>query len=156
MDAKRNHATGVANSLTKGRSLTKRLSLITGLTEAKEHSFTERRSYPERRSNFDSYTKEKRSYSYGYTKERRIHIEHNSYTNIQSHIKNKNNSHPSYDIVVVGGGIQGAGVLQAAQAAGYNTLALEKSGWAAGTSSKSSKLIHGGITLPAKRRIFTG
>lgn len=50
-----------------------------------------------------------------------------------------------YDIVVVGGGIHGAGVAQAAAAAGYSTLLLEKTDWAAGTSSKSSKLIHGGL-----------
>lgn len=50
-----------------------------------------------------------------------------------------------YDIVVVGGGIHGAGVAQAAAAAGYATLLLEKTDWAAGTSSKSSKLIHGGL-----------
>lgn len=50
-----------------------------------------------------------------------------------------------YDMVVVGGGIHGAGVAQAAAAAGYSTLLLEKTDWAAGTSSKSSKLIHGGL-----------
>ena len=52
---------------------------------------------------------------------------------------------PSYDVIIVGGGIQGAGVAQAVQAAGYNAMILEKSHWAAGTSSKSSKLIHGGL-----------
>ena len=50
-----------------------------------------------------------------------------------------------YDIVVVGAGIHGAGVAQAAAALGYKTLVLEKSQIAAGTSSKSSKLIHGGL-----------
>lgn len=50
-----------------------------------------------------------------------------------------------YDIVVVGGGINGVGVAQAAAAAGYSVLVLEKQGLAAGTSSKSSKLIHGGL-----------
>lgn len=56
-----------------------------------------------------------------------------------------NESESTYDVVVIGGGIQGAGVAQAAQAAGYSTLILEKTDWAAGTSSKSSKLIHGGL-----------
>ncbi|TNE77136.1 MAG: FAD-dependent oxidoreductase, partial [Gammaproteobacteria bacterium] len=54
-------------------------------------------------------------------------------------------SEPAFDVLVVGGGIQGAGVAQAAQAAGYSTLIVEKAAWAAGTSSKSSKLIHGGL-----------
>ena len=50
-----------------------------------------------------------------------------------------------YDVVVIGGGINGVGVAQAAAAAGYSVLVLEKHSLAAGTSSKSSKLIHGGL-----------
>ena len=50
-----------------------------------------------------------------------------------------------YDVVVVGGGIHGAGVLQAAAAAGYSGLLIEKGALASGTSSRSSKLIHGGL-----------
>lgn len=49
------------------------------------------------------------------------------------------------DVVVIGGGIHGAGVAQAAAAAGYSVLVLEQSQVAAGTSSRSSKLIHGGL-----------
>lgn len=49
------------------------------------------------------------------------------------------------DIVIVGAGIQGAGVAQAAAAAGYSVLLLEQTGIASGTSSRSSKLIHGGL-----------
>lgn len=50
-----------------------------------------------------------------------------------------------YDVVVVGGGIHGVGITQAAAAAGYSVLLIEKTALAAGTSSKSSKLIHGGL-----------
>lgn len=50
-----------------------------------------------------------------------------------------------FDVVVVGGGIHGAGVAQAAAAAGHSVLLLEKRALAAGTSGKSSKLIHGGL-----------
>ena len=50
-----------------------------------------------------------------------------------------------YDVVIVGGGIQGAGVAQASAAAGYSVLLLEQTDIAAGTSSRSSKLIHGGL-----------
>jgi len=50
-----------------------------------------------------------------------------------------------YDVTIIGGGIHGAGIAQAAAAAGYKVLLLEKNEWAAGTSSKSSKLIHGGL-----------
>ena len=50
-----------------------------------------------------------------------------------------------YDAVIIGGGIHGAGVLQAAVAAGHNALLIERQALASGTSSKSSKLIHGGL-----------
>jgi glycerol-3-phosphate dehydrogenase len=50
-----------------------------------------------------------------------------------------------YDVVVVGGGINGVGVAQAAAAAGHSVLLIEKTALAAGTSSRSSKLIHGGL-----------
>ena len=50
-----------------------------------------------------------------------------------------------YDVIIVGGGIHGAGVLQAAVAAGHSALLLEQRALASGTSSRSSKLIHGGL-----------
>jgi len=50
-----------------------------------------------------------------------------------------------YDIVIIGGGIHGAGIAQAAAARGYRTLLLEQTGLASGTSCRSSKLIHGGL-----------
>jgi glycerol-3-phosphate dehydrogenase len=50
-----------------------------------------------------------------------------------------------YDVVIIGGGIHGAGVLQAAVAAGHSALLIERRGLASGTSSRSSKLIHGGL-----------
>ena len=51
----------------------------------------------------------------------------------------------SVDIIVIGGGIHGTGVAQAAAAAGYKTVLLEQTSLAAGTSGRSSKLIHGGL-----------
>ena len=51
-----------------------------------------------------------------------------------------------YDVVVIGAGIHGAGVAQAAAAAGFSVLVLEQyNGAAQGSSSRSSKLIHGGL-----------
>lgn len=49
------------------------------------------------------------------------------------------------DVAIIGGGIHGVGVAQAAAAAGYSVALFEKDRLAAGTSSKSSKLIHGGL-----------
>lgn len=50
-----------------------------------------------------------------------------------------------FDLVIVGAGIHGAGCAQAAAVNGLKTLVLEKSQAGSGTSSKSSKLIHGGL-----------
>ncbi len=50
-----------------------------------------------------------------------------------------------FDVAVIGAGIQGVGVAQAMAAAGYSVCVLEKDHPAAGTSAKSSKLIHGGL-----------
>lgn len=51
----------------------------------------------------------------------------------------------STDVIVIGAGIQGAGVAQALAAAGRRVTLLESHSPAAGTSSRSSKLIHGGL-----------
>jgi glycerol-3-phosphate dehydrogenase len=51
----------------------------------------------------------------------------------------------SYDLVIIGGGIHGAGVAQAASAKGLSVMVLEQTDIASGTSSRSSKLIHGGL-----------
>jgi glycerol-3-phosphate dehydrogenase len=51
----------------------------------------------------------------------------------------------SFDLAVVGGGITGAGVALDAASRGYSVALVEKSDFAAGTSSRSSKLIHGGL-----------
>ncbi len=50
-----------------------------------------------------------------------------------------------FDVVVVGGGITGAGVALDASARGYSVALLERADYAAGTSSRSSKLVHGGL-----------
>ncbi|WP_224488412.1 glycerol-3-phosphate dehydrogenase/oxidase [Robertkochia flava] len=50
-----------------------------------------------------------------------------------------------YDLIVIGGGITGAGILLDAASRGLKTLLLEKGDFASGTSSKSTKLIHGGL-----------
>lgn len=50
-----------------------------------------------------------------------------------------------FDVVVIGGGIHGVGVAQAVVAAGYSCAVIEQHALAWGTSSRSSKLIHGGL-----------
>jgi glycerol-3-phosphate dehydrogenase len=51
----------------------------------------------------------------------------------------------TFDLAVVGGGITGAGVALDAASRGYSVALVEKTDFAAGTSSRSSKLIHGGL-----------
>lgn len=51
----------------------------------------------------------------------------------------------NFDIVVIGGGIHGVGAAQAAAAAGHSVLLLEQKKLANGSSSRSTKLIHGGL-----------
>ena len=50
-----------------------------------------------------------------------------------------------WDVIVVGGGITGAGVLREAARAGLKALLVEQKDFAWGTSSRSSKLVHGGL-----------
>ncbi|HEY6531628.1 MAG TPA: glycerol-3-phosphate dehydrogenase/oxidase [Acidimicrobiales bacterium] len=50
-----------------------------------------------------------------------------------------------FDVVVVGGGITGAGCALDAASRGLRTALVERGDFAAGTSSKSSKLVHGGL-----------
>jgi glycerol-3-phosphate dehydrogenase len=50
-----------------------------------------------------------------------------------------------FDLVVIGGGITGAGVAFDAAARGYSVALVERADYAAGTSSRSSKLVHGGL-----------
>ena len=52
---------------------------------------------------------------------------------------------PVWDVVVVGGGATGAGVALDAASRGLKTLLLEAQDFSAGTSSRSTKLIHGGV-----------
>lgn len=50
-----------------------------------------------------------------------------------------------FDLVVVGGGIVGAGIAQDAASRGLSVMLVEKTDFASGTSSKTTKLIHGGL-----------
>src|SRR5580765_4803261 len=51
----------------------------------------------------------------------------------------------AFDLAVIGGGITGAGIALDAVSRGLSVALIEKSDFASGTSSRSSKLIHGGL-----------
>src|SRR5215213_5461030 len=50
-----------------------------------------------------------------------------------------------FDVVVIGGGVTGAGAALDAASRGYSTAIVERDDWAVGTSSRSSKMVHGGL-----------
>lgn len=55
-------------------------------------------------------------------------------------------AHP-YDLIVIGGGITGAGIALDAITRGMKVLLVEMQDYAAGTSSRSTKLVHGGFAI---------
>ncbi|HZP30671.1 MAG TPA: FAD-dependent oxidoreductase, partial [Acidimicrobiia bacterium] len=57
----------------------------------------------------------------------------------------------TFDVLVVGGGITGCGVALDAAARGLRTALVERHDFASGTSSKSSKLVHGGLRYLQQR-----
>ena len=60
-------------------------------------------------------------------------------------MSNKGGASSVYDLLVIGGGINGAGIACDAAARGLKTALVESNDFAAGTSSRSSKLVHGGL-----------
>ena len=50
-----------------------------------------------------------------------------------------------WDMIIIGGGITGAGILREASRAGLKALLVEGHDFASGTSSRSSKMVHGGL-----------
>jgi glycine/D-amino acid oxidase-like deaminating enzyme len=52
---------------------------------------------------------------------------------------------PMFDLAVIGGGVNGAGIARDASGRGAKVLLLERGDLATGTSSNSTKLIHGGL-----------
>ncbi|BAT71165.1 glycerol-3-phosphate dehydrogenase [Thermosulfidibacter takaii ABI70S6] len=52
---------------------------------------------------------------------------------------------PVFDVVVIGGGITGAGIFRRSALLGFRTLLVEQKDFAWGTSSRSGKLVHGGL-----------
>src|SRR3954467_2214057 len=59
----------------------------------------------------------------------------------------------TWDIIVIGGGATGLGTAVDAAARGYRTLLLEAFDFAKGTSSRSTKLVHGGVRYLGQGRI---
>jgi glycerol-3-phosphate dehydrogenase len=67
------------------------------------------------------------------------------FTNLKRHKIIENLESEEFDLVVIGGGITGGGIALDASSRGLKVALLEKGDFASGTSSKSTKLIHGGL-----------
>lgn len=59
-------------------------------------------------------------------------------------------AHEEWELIVIGGGITGAGVAREAARRGLKTLLVEQRDYAWGTSSRSSKMVHGGLRYVAE------
>ncbi len=71
-----------------------------------------------------------------------------SHADLSSHARRRNLqtlSEELFDVVVIGGGVTGAGIARDAALRGLRVALVERRDFAAGTSSRSSKLIHGGL-----------
>jgi len=59
----------------------------------------------------------------------------------------------NWDLIIIGGGATGLGIAMDAVTRGYKTLLLEQSDFAKGTSSRSTKLVHGGVRYLAQGNV---
>lgn len=60
-----------------------------------------------------------------------------------------------WDLIIIGGGITGAGLLEEATRQGFRAVLLEQRDFAWGTSSRSGKMVHGGLRYLRQRQIRT-
>jgi len=65
--------------------------------------------------------------------------------NRANHLEKIKNKKKPWDVLIIGGGASGLGAAVDAASRGYRTLLLEKKDFAKGTSSRSTKLVHGGV-----------
>ena len=68
-------------------------------------------------------------------------------------LRSLNKPGKEWDVIVVGGGATGLGTALDAASRGYQTLLLEQADFAKGTSSRSTKLVHGGVRYLAQGNI---
>ena len=61
-----------------------------------------------------------------------------------------------FDVIIIGAGINGAGIARDAAMRGLKVLLLDKGDIASGTSSASTRLIHGGSAISGALRVWSG
>lgn len=78
-------------------------------------------------------------------KELKIGMKKIKFSNLEREKTTNTLKNTHFDLVVIGGGITGAGIVLDAASRGMKVALVEKNDYASGTSSKSTKLIHGGL-----------
>ena len=68
----------------------------------------------------------------------------------RTHLLQQVTSTKQWDFIIIGGGASGLGIALDAASRGFKTLLLEQYDFAKGTSSKSTKLLHGGVRYLAQ------
>lgn len=71
----------------------------------------------------------------------------------RAYLTNQLKNKTTWDVIVIGGGASGLGIALDSITRGYSTLLLEQSDFAKGTSSRSTKLVHGGVRYLAQGNI---
>ena len=74
-------------------------------------------------------------------------------THTRAELLTRAEAHEHWDVIVIGGGATGLGAAVDAASRGYRTLLLEAHDFAKGTSSRSTKLVHGGVRYLEQGRI---
>jgi len=78
-------------------------------------------------------------------KEPKLQMKVNAFSVLDRAAQIKTLSSQKFDLVIIGGGVTGAGIVLDAASRGMKTCLIEKNDFASGTSNKSTKLIHGGL-----------
>jgi glycerol-3-phosphate dehydrogenase len=81
------------------------------------------------------------------------HIEHCKHMMNREQMLQQLEAVPEWDMLIIGGGATGLGAAVDAASRGYKTVLLEQSDFAKGTSSRSTKLVHGGVRYLAQGNV---
>ncbi|WP_317132443.1 FAD-dependent oxidoreductase [Mucilaginibacter metallidurans] len=73
----------------------------------------------------------------------------NSFTR-EANLSHLNDTEKIWDLIIIGGGATGLGAAVDAASRGFSTLLLEQADFAKGTSSRATKLVHGGVRYLAQ------
>jgi len=100
----------------------------------------ETQKYPDKQFGYDMYNKNIKKYSV--SEQRKVK---QVFKSRADHIRELKDPKNQYDVLIIGGGCNGAGTIFDAETRGLKCALIDSGDFASGTSSRSTKLIHGGI-----------